>query len=73
MRLPLDLTGKIAMLRSLISKLGGEHDVVFSCEPTPANQAGHPLSLATSGIGAAFAALSGKPAVVESFGLAGFN
>ena len=48
--------------RNLISQLGGEHDVVFSCEPTPANQAGHPLSLATSGIGAALITVRGKSA-----------
>ena len=48
--------------RNLISKLGSEHDVVFSCEPTPANQAGHPLSLATSGIGAALITVRGKSA-----------
>ena len=48
--------------RNLISKLGGEHDVVFSCEPTPANQTGHPLGLATSGIGAALMTVRGKSA-----------
>lgn len=48
--------------RNLISKLGAEHDVVFSCEPTPANAPNHLLGLATSGIGAALVTVHGKSA-----------
>ena len=46
--------------RNLITQLGSEHDVVLSCEPTPANVANHPLSLATSGIAAASITVHGK-------------
>ncbi len=48
--------------RNLISKLGSEHDAVFSCEPTPATAQNHPLGLATSGIGAALITVRGKSA-----------
>ena len=48
--------------RNLITKLGSEHDVVLSCEPTPANAPNQPLGLATSGIAAATVTVRGKSA-----------
>lgn len=48
--------------RNLITRLGSEHDVVFSCEPTPANAPNHTLGLATSGIAAASITVRGKSA-----------
>ncbi len=44
--------------RTLIERLGSEHDYVFSCEPSPAPK--DVLALATSGIGAALLTVRGK-------------
>lgn len=46
--------------RAMITKLGSEHDVVLSCEPTPANAPNPVLGLATSGIAAATVTVRGK-------------
>ncbi len=46
--------------RALITRLGGEHELVFSCEPTPATSATHPLGLATSGVAAATLTVRGR-------------
>jgi glutamate carboxypeptidase len=46
--------------RALITRLGGEHDFVFSCEPTSVARDG--LALATSGIAAASLTVRGRAA-----------
>jgi glutamate carboxypeptidase len=46
--------------RALITRLGGEHDFVFSCEPTSVSRDG--LALATSGIAAASLTVRGRAA-----------
>lgn len=46
--------------RGLITRLGGEHDFVFSCEPTPAPH--DEIALVTSGIAAATLTVHGRPA-----------
>jgi glutamate carboxypeptidase len=46
--------------RNLITRLAAEHDLVFSCEPTPAPK--DELALATSGIAAATLTVRGRPA-----------
>jgi glutamate carboxypeptidase len=46
--------------RHLITRLGGEHDFVFSCEPTLVSKDG--LALATSGIAAASLTVRGRAA-----------
>jgi len=47
-------------VRNLITRLAAEHDLVFSCEPTPAPK--DELALATSGIAAATLTVRGRPA-----------
>ena len=44
--------------RNLITRLGAEHDLVFSCEPTPSPK--DQLALATSGIAAATLTVRGR-------------
>jgi glutamate carboxypeptidase len=46
--------------RALITRLGAEHDFVFSCEPSPAPR--DELAVVTSGIGAATLVVRGRPA-----------
>jgi glutamate carboxypeptidase len=46
--------------RELITRLASEHDVVFSCEPSPAPK--DEVALATSGIAAATLSVRGRPA-----------
>jgi len=46
--------------RNLITRLAAQHDVVFSCEPSPAPK--DELALATSGIAAATLTVRGRPA-----------
>jgi len=46
--------------RNLITRLAAEHDVVFSCEPTPAPK--DEVAIATSGIAAATLVVHGKAA-----------
>jgi glutamate carboxypeptidase len=46
--------------RELITRLASQHDVVFSCEPSPAPK--DELALATSGIAAATLSVRGRPA-----------
>jgi glutamate carboxypeptidase len=46
--------------RNLITRLAAEHDVVFSCEPTPAPR--DEVAIATSGIAAATLVVHGKAA-----------
>jgi len=46
--------------RNLITRLAAEHDVVFSCEPTPAPK--DEVAIATSGIGAATLVVHGRAA-----------
>jgi glutamate carboxypeptidase len=48
--------------RNLITRLGAEHDVVLSCEPPLNPTQGTPLSVATTGIGAALLTVRGKSA-----------
>ena len=46
--------------RALITRLASQHDLVFSCEPSPAPK--DELALATSGIAAASLSVRGRPA-----------
>jgi len=46
--------------RALITRLASQHDLVFSCEPSPAPK--DELALATSGIAAATIGVRGRPA-----------
>ena len=46
--------------RKLIERLGAEHDLVLSCEPTTAMRPDVPITLATSGIAAATITVRGR-------------